>query len=268
MELWFAGLLGLVQGLTEFLPVSSTAHLRIAPELFGQDDPGAAFSAVIQLGTLFAVIWYYRRRLFVDMPRAVLQHRQGHEARLVAQICLATLPIVVAGLGLKEYVTGSARSLYVVGTALAAVGALMWIVDRRGEGQKELHDLSWADVMLIGAAQATALIPGVSRSGATILCALVLGSRRSAAAEFSFLLSIPAIAGAGLFELGDAADALGASAWLPIAIGTASAGISGYLSISWLLRYLRRKSLAPFALYRIVVGAAILGLVAAQVLAP
>jgi undecaprenyl-diphosphatase len=265
MDLWFAGLLGIVQGLTEFLPISSTAHLRIAPELFGQGDPGAAFSAVIQLGTLLAVVVYYRRRLFIELPRGFFLDRSGKDARLVWQIVVGTIPIVIAGLLLKDYVTGAARSLYVVASALAVVGIAMYLIDRRGEGERDLEAFTFADAALIGIAQTFALIPGTSRSGATILCALILGTRRSAAAEFSFLLSIPAIAGSGLFELKDAADALGGSAWGPIVVGTATAFVSGYLSIAWLLRYLKKRSLAPFAIYRVVLGCAILALVGAGI---
>jgi undecaprenyl-diphosphatase len=266
MALWFAVVMGIIQGLTEFLPVSSSAHLRIAPSLLGQPDPGAAFTAVIQLGTLAAVIWYYRRRLFIDMPRAVFVDKEGADARLVAQIVIGTLPIVIFGLGFKDYITGDLRSLYVVSGALLAVGVLMYLIDRRGEGQRSMHDLVMLDALLIGLAQSCALIPGVSRSGATITCALVLGCRRSTAAEFSFLLSIPAIGGAGLFELKDAADAMGSSAWAPIVVGTITAGVSGYLSIAWLMRYLRRKSLAPFAIYRVLIAIAIASLLLSGVI--
>ena len=267
MALWFAALLGLVQGLTEFLPISSTAHLRIAPALIGQSDPGAAFSAVIQLGTLLAVIIYFAKDLFVTMPRAMIKAPRSAEGRLPWYIAAGTVPIVIAGLTLKDFVTGSARSLYVVAVALAAVGILMAWVDRRSRRERTLELLTLRDAILIGLAQSLALIPGVSRSGSTIVCALLLGLRRPDAARFSFLLGIPAIAGAGIFELKDAAAAMGEDAWAPIAVGTLTAAISGYLSIAWLLRYLGKKTLTPFAIYRVLLGLFLLALIGSGVVA-
>lgn len=268
MPIWFAALLGVIQGLTEFLPISSTAHLRIVPALLGQPDPGAAFSAVIQLGTLAAVLAYFARDLFVDMPRAMLRERHTTMARMPLYLALGTVPIVVLGLTLKDFVEGDARSLYVVAGALVAVGAIMYVIDRRAHGQRALDAITLADALLIGMAQSLALIPGVSRSGSTIIAALILGMRRSDAARFSFLLGIPAIAGAGIYELGDAMAALGSDAWLPLVIGTTTSAVSGYVAIAWLLRYLQRRSLAPFAGYRAVLGLALLVLCIAGVLTP
>jgi undecaprenyl-diphosphatase len=263
MELWFAAVMGLVQGLTEFLPISSTAHLRIAPTLLGQPDPGAAYSAVIQLGTLLAVVTYFARDLFVVMPRAILRDRSSPEARLPLLIALGTIPIVVAGVLGKDYITGPLRSLHVVCAALAAVAALMWWGDRRGGGHRAMAELSWVHALAIGLAQAAALVPGVSRSGATITCALFLGYARPEAARFSFLLGIPAIAGAGVFELEDAAQALGRDGPAALVIGTLTAAVAGYLSVAWLLRYLARRTLVPFCLYRVGLAALLLGLIAA-----
>jgi undecaprenyl-diphosphatase len=254
MPLWFAVLLGVVQGLTEFLPISSTAHLRIVPELVGQPDPGAAYTAVIQLGTLLAVLIYFARDLFVEMPRAMLRDARSPMARLPLYLIAGTVPIVILGLGLKDFITGDARSLYVVAGALTVVGIIMYVVDRRASGVRGMIDLTLADALIVGMAQSCALLPGVSRSGATIVAALIVGMRRSDAARFSFLLGIPAIAGAGLFEFRDALDQLGSDAWLAIVIGTMAAALSGYASIAWLLRYLQRKSLAPFAVYRVGLG--------------
>lgn len=268
MPIWFAAIMGLVQGLTEFLPISSTAHLRIAPVVFGQPDPGAAYSAVIQLGTLAAVLAYFARDLFVDMPRAVLRGSGDPAARLPWYLILGTIPIVVLGLGFKDFITGEARSLYVVAAALAVIGVAMHLVDRKARGTRTMDGLVLLDVLLIGVAQSLALVPGVSRSGATILAALILGMRRSDAARFSFLLGIPAIAGAGIYELGDVLDQLGSEAWMPVVIGTIAAAVSGYASIAWLLHYLQRKSLAPFAAYRVALGIVLLVLCIAGVLAP
>lgn len=268
MPNWFAALLGIVQGLTEFLPISSTAHLRITPELLGQPDPGAAFSAVIQLGTLMAVLIYFARDLFIDMPRAILFQRDSVHARMPLYLAIGTVPIVVLGLGLEGFIKDEARSLYVIGAALVVVGVVMYVVDRRAAGQRVMDSFTATDAVLIGLAQSMALIPGVSRSGSTMVAALLLGLRRPDAARFSFLLGIPAIAGAGVYEIGDALAGLGSDAWLPLVIGTATAAISGYLSIAWLLRYLQRKSLVPFALYRVAIGIALVLLCITGILTP
>ena len=258
MPLWFAAVMGLVQGLTEFLPISSTAHLRITPALFGQHDPGAAYSAVIQLGTLLAVVTYFARDLFIVMPRALISDRGSPAARLPFHIALGTVPVVVAGVLGKDYITGPLRSLYVVAAALAGVALLMWWADRRGGGHRAMSELTWVHALAIGFAQAAALVPGVSRSGATITCALLLGFARPDVARFSFLLGIPAIAGAGFFELKDAAHAAGQDGWVVLAVGTLAAAIAGYLSVAWLLRYLARRTLAPFCIYRLALGVALL----------
>lgn len=268
MPVWFAVVLGLVQGLTEFLPISSTAHLRIVPALFGQPDPGAAYSAVIQLGTLVAVLTYFARDLFIDMPRALFAGSDRAEARLPYYLAAGTVPVVVLGLTLEDFIVGEARSLYVVAAALVGVGVIMYLADRKARGQRAMDTLTWTDVLIIGLAQSLALIPGVSRSGATITAALFVGLRRPDAARFSFLLGIPAIGGAGLYELGDALDQLGKEAWLPIVIGTIASAVSGYATIAWLLRYLQRNSLAPFAGYRVGLGIALLALCIIGVLAP
>jgi undecaprenyl-diphosphatase len=267
MQLWLAAIMGLVQGLTEFLPISSTAHLRIAPTLLGQPDPGPAYSAVIQLGTLLAVVTYFARDLFLVMPRAILRDRSSPEARMPLHIAIGTVPIVAAGVLGKDYITGPLRSLYVVCAALAGVALLMWWADRRGGGHRAMAEMTWVHALAIGVAQAAALIPGVSRSGATMTCALFIGLARPDAARFSFLLGIPAIAGAGLFELKDAARALGEDSMAALVLGTAAAAVAGYLSVAWLLRYLARRTLVPFAIYRLALAAFLLALVAAGTVA-
>jgi undecaprenyl-diphosphatase len=268
MALWFAAVLGLVQGLTEFVPVSSTAHLRIIPEFLGQADPGAAFSAVIQLGTLLAVIAYFARELFIEIPRGVFKDPKGPDGRLALYLVVGTIPIVVAGLGLKSYITGSFRSLYVVSAALAVVGGVMIWADQGTRKQRTMLDLTMVDGIVVGCAQALALVPGVSRSGSTIIAALFLGMARPDAARFSFLLGIPAIAGAGLYELKDAIDQFGDSAVSAIVVGTLAAAVSGYLAIAWLMRFLSRHSLAPFGVYRILLGLLLAGLCVSGILAP
>ena len=267
MAIWLAALLGLVQGLTEFIPVSSTAHLRIAPALLGEPDPGAAFSAVIQLGTLIALLIYYARDIFVTMPRAVLTDRSSPMGRLPFYLAAATIPIVAFGLGFKDLITGEARSLYVVAAALIGLGVVMIVVDRK-RGGKTLADMTLTLALIIGLAQAAALIPGVSRSGATIVCAVLLGFQARDAAHFSFYLGIPAIGGAGLYELRDAIRALGDDAIAPLVVGTAVSAVSGYLCIAWLLRYLGRGKLWPFGAYRVGLGVVLVVLCATAILAP
>jgi undecaprenyl-diphosphatase len=268
MALWFAALLGLAQGLTEFIPVSSTAHLRVIPALLGMDDPGAAYTAVLQLGTLAAVIAYFAKDL-AALTVAMLKSPTSTEARLPWLLAIGTVPIVVAGLALKDKIEGPWRSLYVIATALVIVGIVMIIVDRYAEGReshKPLAALTWTDAALIGLAQSMALIPGVSRSGSTICMALCLGLARSDAARFSFLLSIPAIAGAGIFEAKDAFRVLGRDAIPAVAVGVGVAAISGYIAIAWLLKWLGSHDLIGFAIYRIVAGLALLGSLAARLL--
>jgi len=267
MPLWYAALLGLVQGATEFIPVSSTAHLRVVPALIGMRDPGAAYTAVIQLGTLLAVILYFAKDLG-QMVVAVVRNTGSFEGRLPWLLAVGTLPIVIAGLLLKKHVEGDLRSLYVVATALVVVGIAMAIIDHHAGNRdgRPLGSMTYLDALLIGCAQAMALVPGVSRSGATICMILMLGFGRSDAARFSFLLSIPAIAGAGLFEARDAFRQLGPTAMPAIVVGASVAAVTGYASIAWLLKWLGSHNLIGFAVYRIACGAALLSALAAGLL--
>ena len=260
MALWFAALLGLVQGLTEFIPVSSTAHLRIFPALFGQPDAGAPFTAVIQLGTLLAVLTYFAKDL-IAFPVAMIRDPSSPEGKLPWLLAAGTVPIVIAGLALKKHVEGDLRSLYVIAAALIGVGIVMVIVDRMAAGRdthRSLASITLADALIVGLAQTAALVPGVSRSGATICMALLLGFSRSDSARFSFLLSIPAIAGAGIFEAREAFRVLGRDALPALAVGTGVAAVTGYVSIAWLLKWLGSHDLVGFAVYRIVAGLALL----------
>lgn len=268
MALWFAALLGIVQGLTEFIPVSSTAHLRVVPALLGMEDPGAAYTAVIQLGTLLAVLWYFRRDL-VAIPQAMLRDPSSPDGRLPLLLAIGTVPIVIAGLLLKEQIENDWRSLYVIAGALIFVGVAMAIIDRYASGRDDtrpLASITYTDALLVGLAQTLALVPGVSRSGATICMTLMLGFARSDAARFSFLLSIPAIAGAGILEARDAFRMLGRDAIPALTVGVATSAITGYLSIAWLIKWLGSHDLIGFAIYRVVVGLGILGALAARIL--
>jgi undecaprenyl-diphosphatase len=260
MALWFAALLGLVQGLTEFIPVSSTAHLRLIPALLGQNDPGAAYTAVIQLGTLIAVLAYFAKDL-AALPAAMVRDSGSFEGRLPWLLGVGTLPIVIAGLLLKKHIEGDLRSLYVIASALIVVGVVMAVIDHYA-GQRDTHrplaTITITDALIVGLAQTLALVPGVSRSGATICMILLLGFSRSDSARFSFLLSIPAIAGAGIFEAREAFRQLGSGAIPAIAVGIGVAAVTGYASIAWLIRFLGSNNLVGFAVYRIACGAALL----------
>jgi undecaprenyl-diphosphatase len=266
-----AVVLGIVQGVTEFLPVSSTAHLRIVPALLGWSDPGSAFTAVIQLGTLAAVVVFFASDLvgivrgsaaaIVDPAR-----RSDPRARLAGYLLVGTLPLVVAGVLFKDAIRGSLRALPVIATALITVAVALAIVERLARHSRSFDDMKWRDVFIIGSAQALALVPGVSRSGITILAAMAIGLRRDAAARFSFLLSIPAVAGAAVFEMKDLLHSdVGA---VPLAIGLLTSALTGYASIAWLLRFLRTRTMFPFVGYRIALGAVIFGLLAMGVLHP
>jgi undecaprenyl-diphosphatase len=261
MELWFAAVLGLVQGLTEFLPISSTAHIRIAVALFGRSDEGmAAYTAVIQLGTLLAVLIYFAKDL-INVSVAMFKDPSSAEGKLPWMLAVGTLPIVVAGLLLKKHIEGDLRSLYVIAIALVTVGIAMAVIDKLyggGDDKRPLASLTFMDALLVGLAQTLALVPGVSRSGATICMILLLGFARTDAARFSFLLSIPAIAGAGIFEAKDAIKVLGRDAIPALAVGTSVAAVTGYLSIAWLIKWLGQHDLIGFAIYRIIAGLALL----------
>lgn len=268
MALWFAALLGIVQGLTEFLPISSTAHLRILPALFGFDDPGAEYTAVIQLGTLIAVIAYFAKDL-VAVAQAMFRDGGTFESRLPWLLAVGTVPIVIAGLLLKKQIEGDLRSLYVIAFALISVGIAMAVIDKLAGSHpspRPLDELTYRDALIVGLAQTLALVPGVSRSGATICMLLLLHFSRSDAARFSFLLSIPAIAGAGIFEAKDAFAKLGRDAIPALGIGITTAAITGYISIAWLIKWLGSHDLIGFAIYRIVAGLALLGALLARVI--
>lgn len=266
--------LGLVQGVTEFLPISSIAHLRVIPALLGWPDPGAAFSAVIQLGTLVAVLVYFGRDIGV-MTRAVLQGIfcgrpwERQEARLAWFIALGTLPIGVCGLVFKRYIEGEFRSLYVISASLIALGILLWIAERTATFRRDVGQIGFVDSQVIGLAQAVALIPGSSRSGTTMTAAMFLGLTREAAARFSFILGIPAIGAAGLFELRDLLrHGVGGAGMSTLVIGILTSAVSGYLAIDLLLRYLRTRTTHVFVWYRIGLGLLLLGLLAGGVLGP
>jgi undecaprenyl-diphosphatase len=273
---WFeAVVLGLVQGLTEFLPVSSSAHLRIVGTAFGWDDPGAAFTAITQIGTEAAVILYFRRDIARIVSAWVLslvgKRKNDPDARLGWLIIIGSIPIVVLGLLLKDRIETTFRDLRIVAIALVAFSLVLYAADRVGRKKLEIADLTMRDGVLYGLAQSLALIPGVSRSGGTITMGLFLGYTRAAAARYSFLLAIPAVLGSGFYEAYSAlkGDHQGPSVdWGPTILATVLAFFVGLSVIAWLLRYLDRGSFTPFVVYRVLLGLLVLGLVGAGVLAP
>jgi undecaprenyl-diphosphatase len=257
--------LGIVQGLTEFLPISSSGHLRIVPAFFGWDDPGAAFTAVIQLGTMAAVLLYFRAdlwRIAVAWLRSLRDPsvRGDLDVRMGWYIILGTIPIAVLGLVFKSPIENQFRTLELIGATLIVFGLVMLFAEARSRRDRPLRDITARDGLLIGLAQALALVPGVSRSGATISAGLLLNFDRAAAARYSFLLSVPAVVLSGLFELRHAGEGN-----LPIgatAIATLLAFVTGYASIAFLLRYLAHHTIAVFVGYRIVLGVVVIALAA------
>jgi len=273
-----AVVLGLVQGLTEFLPISSSAHLRVVGEAFGWNDPGAAFTAITQIGTEAAVLLYFRHdiaRIIVAWLRSLRGRRDGApldpDARMGWLIIVGSIPIVVLGLLLQDRIETTFRDLRIVATALVLFSLVLFWADRVGTKKRELDSLTVGHGIAFGFAQAMALVPGVSRSGGTITMGLFLGYSRAAAARYSFLLAVPAVLGSGFFQAYEAVtgDVAGAGVdWGPTILATVLAFGVGLTVIAWLLRYLDRGSFTPFVVYRIVVGLLVLGLVFGGVLAP
>jgi undecaprenyl-diphosphatase len=274
LDLLQAIVLGIVQGLTEFLPISSSGHLRIVPAFAGWDDPGAAFTAVIQLGTMAAVVLYFREDL-LRIARAWLaslrdpSRRSDLDARLGWYLILGTIPIVIFGVAFKNQIENGARDLYLIGTMLIVFGFVLLAAEKVSRRERDLSSITRRDAVVVGFAQALALIPGVSRSGATISAGLFLGMDRVSAARFSFLLSIPAVVLSGLYELKDVVNgsAEGAVGIGPTAVATVLAFVSGYLSIAFLLRFLTTHTTGVFVVYRVVLGAVVLALVATGTIA-
>lgn len=258
--------LGFVQGLTEFLPISSSGHLRIVPALLGWEDPGAGFTAVIQLGTMAAVLIYFRADLWriasawlgeLRLPYA----RRSQDANLGWFIVLGTIPISVFGFAFGNAIETGARSLYLIGSALILFSLVMVAAERVGTRRRELTAMDARDGLFIGLFQSLALIPGVSRSGATISAGLFRGFDRLAAARYSFLLSVPAVVLSGLFELRKIGEN-GSPSVAATVIATLVSFVVGYAAIAWLLRYLTTHSLGVFIVYRLALGALVLILAA------
>ncbi|MET8578941.1 undecaprenyl-diphosphate phosphatase [Streptomyces sp. NPDC005012] len=281
---WFESLvLGLVQGLTEFLPISSSAHLRLTAAFSGWEDPGAAFTAITQIGTEIAVLIYFRKdigRIVSAWYRSLRdkEMRRDHDAKMGWLVIVGSIPIGVLGVTFKDHIEGPFRDLRLTATMLIVVGIAIGVADRMAERAeaggrhrlrqpKDLEHLGVRDGLVFGLCQAAALIPGVSRSGATISGGLFMGYRREAAARYSFLLAIPAVLASGLFELGDAMEGSHVS-WGPTVFATVIAFLCGYAVIAWFMKFISTKSFMPFVWYRIALGLLILALVGTGVLSP
>ncbi len=282
MNIFEAVLLGIIQGLTEFLPISSTGHLTLAGKLMGlissnHPERWTAFIAVVQLGTLLAVLIYFWKDLISivrDFFRDNLFERksfgeQSLNSKLGWFIIIGTIPVVIIGLGFKDAIEGAfTKNLHVIALSLIALGLILGVAEKVGKFTKDLKGLTWLSALLIGIAQSFALIPGSSRSGTTITMALFLGFKRETAARFSFLLSIPAVLGSGLLEFYQSLAYIDFSGSVNMIVATVAAAISGYLTIEFLLRFLRRNTTYVFVFYRIVLGLIILLLIYRGIVLP
>ncbi|MGP3948074.1 undecaprenyl-diphosphate phosphatase [Streptomyces sp. 7N604] len=281
---WFESfILGLVQGLTEFLPISSSAHLRLTAAFADWHDPGAAFTAITQIGTETAVIIYFRKdiaRIVGAWVKSLFNKamRSDHDAKMGWLVIVGSIPIGVLGVTLKDQIEGPFRDLRLIATTLVVMGVVLGVADRlaaRDEAggkhravrdRKTLAELGVRDGLIYGMCQAMALIPGVSRSGATISGGLLMGYTREAAARYSFLLAIPAVLASGLYELKDAGE--GHVSWGPTIFATIVAFFVGYAVIAWFMRFISTKSFMPFVIYRILLGIALYILVGTGALDP
>ncbi|MFI5428504.1 undecaprenyl-diphosphate phosphatase [Aeromicrobium sp. UC242_57] len=272
MDFLQAVVLGVIQGLTEFLPISSSAHLAIFPKFFGWDDPGAAYTAVVQIGTEIAVVLYFWRDIWTigsGWVRGVFsaQARQLPEWRMGWFVIIGSMPIVLLGLALQDLIDREFRNLWVIGTTLIVLGIVLGIAERVGRKTSKIESLTMRHAILLGLAQAGALVPGVSRSGATISMGLFLGYERAAATRYAFLLAIPAVLGAGIYKLKDIPGGENAYGVGPTIVGTIVSFVVGIAVIHWLLKYVSTRSFAPFVIYRIGLGALVLILVGSGVIA-
>ena len=263
MSWWLAAVMGVVQGITEFLPISSSAHLRILPALVGQVDPGASFTAVIQIGTIFSVLIFFRQDLYnislQTMSGIFNRSKRNADFRMGISIILATIPIVVLGLLGQDFIKNGARNLNLVAYVMLIFSFVMYLVDTFAKTNIDIADLSRSKIFFIGIAQSLALIPGFSRSGVTITAARFFGIDRSAAARFSFLLSVPAIVLSGTYEaIGISQN--NPSGWGQTIFATIISFVVGYLSIAWLIKWLASHSLKTFVFYRIALALVIIGL--------
>ena len=262
---------GIIQGLTEFIPISSTAHIRVVPALLGWSDPGAAFTAVIQIGTLIATLIYFR----VDIGLMITGFLNAFKtkkfledpySRLLILIIVGTIPISIFGLAFKRFIEGGARGLYVVSCSLILLAIVLFIAEKISSKKKDLSEITVKDGIIIGLAQTLALIPGSSRSGVTITAGLFCGLKRETTARYSFLLSLPAVGLSGLYELYSERKELLNENTLELIIATVVSGIVGYFAIAFLINYLKTRTNLLFVIYRLALGILILILLSAGIL--
>ena len=264
MDLIQAIVFGVVQGLTEFLPISSTAHLRIVPEILKWEDPGTEFSAVIQLGTLIALIIYFRQdvyKLSLAAFDSLIKRKlmDTKESQMAWSIALGTIPIIAFGLIFKDFIKNEARELWVIGTSLIVLAILLYLAEKFSNKNTKINDLNFLQIQWIGLAQALALIPGCSRSGSTIMGGLIVGLNREDSARFSFLLGVPAILGSSLYELIELIE-LGITSdnYIKLIVGIISAFFAGYFTINFFLSFIKNYGILIFIIYRIIIGTIIL----------
>lgn len=271
---WLEALiLGILQGLTEFLPISSSAHLSIVGQFYGGEDPGSAFTAISQLGTETAVIIYFRKDIWQIIKHWCLAlvgkiPRNDPEARMGWLVIIGSIPIVVLGLLFQDQIDHSLRNLWITVAMLAGFGIIIGIADHFAKNIRPLESLTWGHGILYGLAQSLALIPGVSRSGATITAGLALGYKREAATRYAFLLAIPAVVGSGFFKLFDISSDPVEPAWGPIILATVVAFGVGLAVIHWLLKYVSTHTFKPFVIYRLGLAAVVAVLLLTGVLQP
>jgi undecaprenyl-diphosphatase len=262
MTVFQALILGLIQGITEFLPISSSAHLTLAPWVFGWTDPGLEFDVALHIGSLIAVLWYFWAE-WVRLAQAawrIVQHGgkvEGAEEMRVVLLIIGTIPGAIAGILLEKQAEETFRSPLLIAVTLSVMGVLLWAVDKWAPADRSMDSLGFVDALWIGLAQILALVPGVSRSGSTITMGRALKLDRESAAVFSFLLSMPIIAGAGLHKL---PHLLKSGITAPIATGVVAAAISSWLAIAIVLRYVKSHSYGAFALYRVLLAGAVIAL--------
>lgn len=257
MELSQALWLALLQGLTEFLPISSSGHLVLVPVLLGWPDQGLAFDVAVHVGSLAAVLAYFRDDLISLMRAApgALLFATNRDARLLRHLVLATLPIVLVGYAANGWASGHLRDPLIIAWTMIGFGVVLWLCDRFGARNRTMDRLEWHGALLIGMAQVIALVPGTSRSGITLSAALVLGLTRVDAARFSLLLSIPTIIAAGVLKGGELARSTAPIDWTAFVAGIAVSALSAYLCIALFLRLIERIGVAPFVIYRLLLGA-------------
>jgi undecaprenyl-diphosphatase len=254
--------LGILQGLAEFLPISSSAHLTLAPWLFGWPDPGLAFDVALHVGTLVAVLWYFRAQWISLVAAAIRLVKQGkphtEEERRVIFLIIATIPGAIAGLALEHYADTAFRDPKLIAAVLIVMGVVLWVVDKSARRDRPLETMRWRDALWIGLAQMFAIVPGVSRSGSTITAGRALQFTREGAAVFSFLMSMPIIAAAAILKVPHVLKTEGLST--PLVVGVVASAISGWLAITVLLRFVVNRSYGVFAVYRVVLGIIVLSI--------